>query len=159
MAASVSDPTPPGRPPTPTYIPRSQRTSLIHTAHTSLGTGHPATNQTLSLIKDCFWWPGMANDIRRYVRGSLECATAKTPHHLPSGKFLPLPIPRCPWSHLEVDFVTDLPASDGNTCILVTVDRFSKACRLVPLKDFQLPWKQQRYCLIMSLETLASLKT
>ncbi len=76
----------------------------------------------------------MANDIRRYVRGSQECATAKTPHHLPSGKFLPLPIPRCPWSHLEVDFVTDLPASDGNTCILVTVDRFSKACRLVPLK-------------------------
>ncbi len=44
------------------------------------------------------------------------------------------PIPRRPWSHLGVDFVTDLPASDGNTCILVTVDRFSKACRLVPLK-------------------------
>ncbi len=134
MAASVSDPTPPGCPPTPIYIPRSQRTSLIHTAHTSLGTGHPATNQTLSLLQDRFWWPGMANDIRRYVRGSQECATAKTPHHLPSGKFLPLPIPWCPWSHLEVDFVTDLPASDGNTCILVTVDRLSKACRLVPLK-------------------------
>ncbi len=31
-------------------------------------------------------------------------------------------------------FFTDLPASDGNTCILVTVDRLSKACRLVPLK-------------------------
>ncbi len=27
-----------------------------------------------------------------------------------------------------------IPALDGNTCILVTVDRFSKACRLVPLK-------------------------
>ncbi len=59
---------------------------------------------------------------------------AKTPRHLPSGKLLPLPIPRRPLSHLGVDFVTDLPASDGNTCILVTVDRFSKACRLVPLK-------------------------
>ncbi len=30
--------------------------------------------------------------------------------------------------------VTDLPASDGNTCILVVVDRFSKSCRLIPLK-------------------------
>ncbi len=28
----------------------------------------------------------------------------------------------------------DLPASNGNTCILVTVNGFSKACRLVPLK-------------------------
>ncbi len=69
-----------------------------------------------------------------YLRGCQECAMAKTPRHLPSGKLLPLPIPRRPWSHLGVDFVTDLPASDGNTCILVTVDRFSKACRLVPLK-------------------------
>ncbi len=133
-AASVSDPAPPGCPPNHTYVPRSQRTSLIHTAHTSLGTGHPGTNQTLSLLQDRFWWPGMANNIRRYVRGCQECAMAKTPRHLPSGKLLPLPIPRRPWSHLGVDFVTDLPESDGNTCILVTVDRFSKACRLVPLK-------------------------
>jgi len=33
-----------------------------------------------------------------------------------------------------VDFITDLPPSNGNTCILVIVDRFSKSCRLLPLK-------------------------
>ncbi|KAL0168471.1 hypothetical protein M9458_036693, partial [Cirrhinus mrigala] len=60
-AASVSDPAPPGCLATRTYVPRSQRTSLIHTAHTSLATGHPETNQTLSLLKDRFWWPSMAN--------------------------------------------------------------------------------------------------
>ncbi|KAG1931368.1 retrotransposable element, partial [Pimephales promelas] len=32
-----------------------------------------------------------------------------------------------------VDFVTDLPVSDSHTCILVVVDRFSKACKLIPL--------------------------
>ncbi len=70
---------------------------LIHTAHTSLGTGHPGTNKTLSLLQDSFWWPGMANDIRRYVRRCQECTMAKIPRHLPSGKILPLPIPwrRC----------------------------------------------------------------
>ncbi len=76
----------------------------------------------------------MANDIRRYVIGCWECAMAKTPHHLPTGKLLPLPVPRRPWPHLGVDFITDLPVSDNNTCILVAVDRFSKACHLVPLK-------------------------
>jgi hypothetical protein len=32
-----------------------------------------------------------------------------------------------------VDFVTDLPPSQGNTTILVVMDRFSKSCRLLPL--------------------------
>ncbi len=59
---------------------------------------------------------------------------SKTPCHLPVGKLVPLPVPRRPWSHIGVDFVTDLPASEGNTCILVVVDRFSKACKFVPLK-------------------------
>uniref|UniRef100_A0A673KKY3 Chromo domain-containing protein n=1 Tax=Sinocyclocheilus rhinocerous TaxID=307959 RepID=A0A673KKY3_9TELE len=47
---------------------------------------------------------------------------------------VPLPIPRRPWSHIGVDFVTDLPISDGNSCILVVVDRFSKACKCIHLK-------------------------
>ncbi len=63
-----------------------------------------------------------------------DCAISKSPRHLPSGKLLPLPVPNRPWSHLGVDFITDLPPSDGNTSILVIVDRFSKSCRLLPLK-------------------------
>lgn len=58
----------------------------------------------------------------------------KVPRHLPTGKLLPLPVPHRPWYHIGVDYVTDLPASDGYTCILVAIDRFSKACKLTPLK-------------------------
>ncbi len=76
----------------------------------------------------------MARDVRRFVQGCEEWAKSKSPRHLPAGKLFPLPIPNRPWSHLGIDFVTDLPASDGNTCILVVVDRFSKSCRLIPLK-------------------------
>ncbi|KAI2645607.1 Transposon Tf2-9 polyprotein [Labeo rohita] len=49
-------------------------------------------------------------------------------------QLVPLPIPQRPWSHTGVDFVTDLPSSEGNTCVLVMVDRFSKMCKLFPLK-------------------------
>ncbi|KAK3515669.1 hypothetical protein QTP70_026463 [Hemibagrus guttatus] len=76
----------------------------------------------------------MAADVRRYVQGCEECAMAKTPHQLPSGKLLPLPVPNRPWSHLGVNFITDLPNSRTHTCIFVIVNRFSKACRLLPLK-------------------------
>ncbi|KAK3551808.1 hypothetical protein QTP70_027229, partial [Hemibagrus guttatus] len=132
--ANTSTNTPPGCPPGSQYITRARRTSLIHTAHTSLGTGHPGINETLSLLKDRFWWPSMAADVRRYVQGCEECTMAKTPRQLPSGKLLPLPIPNRPWSHLGVDFITDLPNSHTHTCIFVIVDRFSKACCLLPLK-------------------------
>ncbi|KAK3549695.1 hypothetical protein QTP86_007172 [Hemibagrus guttatus] len=76
----------------------------------------------------------MAADVRRYVQGCEECAMAKTPRQLPSGKLLPLPVPNRPWSHLGVDFITDLLNSHTHTCIFVIVDRFSKACRLLLLK-------------------------
>ncbi|KAK3562595.1 hypothetical protein QTP86_002072 [Hemibagrus guttatus] len=125
--------TPPGCPPGLRFIPREQRSALLHSTHTSLGTGHPGTQGTLSLLRQCFWWPGMANDVQRYVQGCRECAISKNPCHLPSGKLLPLPVPNRPWSHLGVDFMTDLPASGGYTCVLVIIDHFSKSCRLVPL--------------------------
>ncbi|KAK3555889.1 hypothetical protein QTP86_029801, partial [Hemibagrus guttatus] len=53
---------------------------------------------------------------------------------IPAGLLEPLPIPHRPWSHMAVDFVTDLPSSGGHNMILLAIDRFSKACRLVPLK-------------------------
>ncbi|KAK3521517.1 hypothetical protein QTP70_008597 [Hemibagrus guttatus] len=125
--------TPPRCPQGLQFIPHAQRTALIHSSHASLGTGHPGINGTLSLLKQRFWWPNMVADVRRYVQGCQEYAISKSPRHLPSGKLLPLPVPNRPWSHLGVDFITDLPVSGGCTCVLVIVDRFSKSCRLIPL--------------------------
>ncbi len=62
-SSSVSNNDPPGCPPGRQYVIRAQRTPLIHSVHTSLGTGHPGANATLSLLKDRFWWPNMAQDV------------------------------------------------------------------------------------------------
>lgn len=65
--------------------------------------------------------------MRRFVQGCrLKEPTRPTSRHDPSAD--------CSCSHLGVDFITDLPPSDGNTCILVVIDQFSKSCRLLPLK-------------------------
>ncbi|KAK3539568.1 hypothetical protein QTP70_010276 [Hemibagrus guttatus] len=105
---------PPGCLPGLQFIPRSHRTSLIHATHVSLGTGHPGIKGTLSLLQQRFWWPRMAVDVKRYVQGCRECAMSKSPRHLPAGKLLPLPVPNRPWSHLGIDFIVDLPASEGS---------------------------------------------
>ncbi|KAL0159232.1 hypothetical protein M9458_042957, partial [Cirrhinus mrigala] len=63
-SSNASTATVPGCPPGLQYGSRAQHTPLIHSAHSSLGTGHPGANSTLSLLKDCFWWLNMVRDVR-----------------------------------------------------------------------------------------------
>lgn len=39
---------------------------------------------------------------------------------------MPLLVPQRPWTNIAVDFVTDLPASEGYTVIIVVVELFKK---------------------------------
>lgn len=73
------------------------------------------------------WWPGMTADIARAVRSCSVCAMTNSSPQLPAGK-----LPNRPWSHIAVDFVTDLPVLKGYACVLVVVNRFSKGCWLLP---------------------------
>ncbi|KAL0177680.1 hypothetical protein M9458_026574, partial [Cirrhinus mrigala] len=100
------------------YVPRSQRRTLLGTAHESPGSGYPGSRQTLSLLQARYWWPSMHRDITRYVQGSSVCAMSNSSRQLPAGKLVPLHIPQRPWCHIGVDFVTDLPNSKGNKCIM-----------------------------------------
>uniref|UniRef100_A0A9J8A0T7 Gypsy retrotransposon integrase-like protein 1 n=1 Tax=Cyprinus carpio carpio TaxID=630221 RepID=A0A9J8A0T7_CYPCA len=134
LEQSQHQPVPPTCPAGKIYVPEDHCTSLISSAHASVGKGHPGVSKTLTALQRKYWWPRMQEDIKEFIQGCALCAMTKVPRHLPTGKLLPLPIPHCPWSHIGLDFITNLPASDGNTCILVAIDRFSKACRLIPLK-------------------------
>ncbi len=98
-------------------LPRAldTQTASVLSRSSKLGTGGPV-------------WPGMSSNL------SVDAQSVPSPHHLPTGKLVPLPIPRRPWSHVGVNFATDLPNSEGFTHILVVVDRFSKACKLIPLR-------------------------
>ncbi|KAK3507323.1 hypothetical protein QTP70_014295 [Hemibagrus guttatus] len=79
-------------------------------------------------------WPSLGPDVEGYVQACPMCAQARTSRQLPEGLLEPLSIPRHPWSHLSVDFLTYLPDSGGFTAVMVVVDRFSKGCKLIPLK-------------------------
>uniref|UniRef100_A0A8C1SBK1 Gypsy retrotransposon integrase-like protein 1 n=1 Tax=Cyprinus carpio TaxID=7962 RepID=A0A8C1SBK1_CYPCA len=129
-----NEPAPQGCPANKQYVPSRLRLRVMQWVHTSLCSGHPGISHTLHLTQNSFWWPAMVKDVTNYVKSCFVCAQSKTPKELPSGLLQPLPIPQRPWSHLSVDFVTDLPPSDGFTPILVIIDCFSKACRLIPLK-------------------------
>lgn len=75
----------------------------------------------------------MDNDPREYVKACVVCNQHKHSRQAPVRLLQPLPIPRCPWSNISVDFVTGLPCSNGNTVILTIVDKFSKMAHFVRL--------------------------
>lgn len=117
------------------FVPSHLRGRLITWAHTCPATGHPGISRTLELLSRRYWWPRMRVDVQRYVTSCTACARAKVPCTFPTGKLLPLPTPQRSWSHLSIDFITDLPKSDEMMTIVTIVDRFSKALRLIPLSS------------------------
>ncbi|KAI2667850.1 Transposon Tf2-9 polyprotein [Labeo rohita] len=126
--------TPPvGCPPNRLFVPEELRSEVIQWGHCSNVACHPGVSRTAHLVKQRFWWPLMARDVRSFVLACSVCATGKTSNRPPDGLLQPLPIPSRPWSHIALDFVTALPPSQGNTVVLTVVDRFSKAVHFIPL--------------------------
>ncbi|KAL0151694.1 hypothetical protein M9458_052993 [Cirrhinus mrigala] len=122
--ATLQEPAPPECPEGKIYVPRSLRHNLLGTAYGSPGSGHPGSKRTLSLLQNHYWWPSMRRDTIRYVQSCSVCAMSNSPRMLPAGKLVPLPIPERPWSHLGVDFVSDLPSSEGEPSNVPAVDHW-----------------------------------
>ncbi|XDV53693.1 hypothetical protein PO909_022129 [Leuciscus waleckii] len=132
-AAQRDLPTPPECPPDRTFVPLNLRTRVLQWVHCTPSAGHPGISATLQLVTNRFWWPTLHADVVKFVHQCTTCNVVKASHLRPAGLLQPLPVPQRPWSHIAVDFVSDLPLSQGFTTILSVVDRFSKACRFIPL--------------------------
>ncbi|KAG1925560.1 retrotransposable element [Pimephales promelas] len=124
---------PPECPPDKLFVPQDLCQKVLHQVHSVLSSGHPGIAATIHLLQNSFWWPTLRADTIKFIYECVICNTSKHLRQLPSGLLQPLPVPHRPWSHLALDFITDLPKSNGNTTILTVIDRFSKACRLIPL--------------------------
>lgn len=107
---------------------------LITWAHSSPATGHLNSQHTYQLPGTKYWWENMMTDITKFISYCSTCAQAKVSQTPPADKLMPLPTPQKPWSHrlLAIDFITDLPKSQDHTVIMVVINQFSKALRLIP---------------------------
>ncbi|KAI2665369.1 Transposon Tf2-9 polyprotein [Labeo rohita] len=131
--AQAQDPTPADCPANLTYVPLALRPRVLADVHNSPSSGHPGIEATLQLLSNRFWWPHQRADTIDFVKRCATCNISKVPRRLPAGLLQPLPLPQHPWSHIAVDFITDLPPSNGYTTVLSVIDRFSKGCRFIPL--------------------------
>ncbi|KAK3573596.1 hypothetical protein QTP86_030019 [Hemibagrus guttatus] len=132
--AHTDKPSPAGCPPTKIFVPLHFRQQVMQWVHEAPSSGHPGIRRSTQLVCSRFWWSSLGLDVEEYVKSCSMCAQARTSRLLPVGLLEPLPVPQRPWSHLSVDFLTDLPDSGGFTTVMVVLDRFSKGCKLIPLK-------------------------
>ena len=108
------------------------RLTLIQSAHDHHLAGHPGVTKTVLLLRRLYYWPNITVDVRRYVRACASCHRAKAERHAPYGPLRFLPIPERPWSSISMDFIEQLPPSEGFDTILVVVDRLTKMALFIP---------------------------
>jgi hypothetical protein len=87
--------------------------------------------KTIKLITRDFWWPGITTFVKAYIKGCATCQTTKIkpPVKVP---LKPNKIPQGIWETITMDFITDLPVSNGYDSIFMVVDQHSKAVILSP---------------------------
>jgi len=97
--------------------------------------GHLGVAKTIARMARLFYWPGMFQDITRYVRQCPSCLAYKaTTTTKPAGTLHTAPVDR-PWQQVTLDLVGPLPRSSRScTWLLVIQDRFTKWVELKPLR-------------------------
>lgn len=118
------------------WVPGSEplRTGLIQHIHDSLTSGHPGREVTYSMVARQFFWPGMSDTIRRFCNNCHGCRGNQVWRQRKQGLLKPLPVPDRIWRDISVDFITDLPLSNGCTNIMVITDRLSRGVLLTPME-------------------------
>jgi transposase InsO family protein len=113
-------------------VPEGFRKEVLKKEHDSKIAGHFGRERTIELITRNFYWPGLEEEVRNYCNKCDSCQRTKAPRHAKHGLLHPLELPSSPWTYISVDFITDLPESNGCKNIMVVVDRFTKMAHFIP---------------------------
>ena len=106
------------------YVPNNKelREEILKEHHNPADIGHLGQHRMLELLKRTYWWPGLKEDIKRYVQGCFKCQQSKVQHQRKAGELHPLEIPQGPWQEISIDIIRPLPKSNGMDAIVVIVD-------------------------------------
>ena len=83
-------------------------------------------------IKQFYYWKRMTDHIKRYCETCSICQRIKSDKQKVPGLLSPLLVPDRPWDMVGMDFVTQLPQSEGFNAVLTFTYLYSKMVHLVP---------------------------
>ena len=114
------------------YIPNNKdlKEEILREHHDPADIGHLGQHRMQELIKRTYWWPGLKEDIKKYVQGCVKYQQNKVQHQRKAGELHPLKISEGLWQDISIDIIGPLPRSNKIDAILVIVDCFIKMIRL-----------------------------
>ena len=114
------------------YVPNNKelREEILREHHDPADIGHPGQHRMTELLKRTYWWPGLKEDVKKYIQGCFKCQQNKVQHQKKAGELHPLEIPQGPWQEISIDIIGPLPKSNGMDAIVVIVDQFTKMIHL-----------------------------
>ena len=114
--------------------PSSTHAKMIWEAHYSRVVGHFKVEKTVAILHKYFYWPKLRKDVEKHIRSRTACAIAKLTIKK-QGLYTPLPTPSQPWESISMDYMSGLPSTkNGNDCVFVVIDRFSKMAIMAACK-------------------------
>lgn len=116
-------------------IPKECRESIIRENHDNGSACHGGRYKTIAKVRTAYYWPGMNEDVAKYVRECEVCKLIK-PHNKittpPAGEFVEA---NRPFRVIASDIVGPLPLSKNqNRFLVVAIDLFSKFTIMRALK-------------------------
>lgn len=119
-------------------VPIQDQAQVLLDSHNSPLAAHQGFYKTLKRIREKYFWPGMAKDVKEFVQSCDRCKATKYPNKrltAPMGK--PKTYDR-PWQMISIDFSGPYPRSKrGNTVLLVITDWLTKYSILKPMRDMK----------------------
>src|SRR5580692_9035980 len=106
-----------------TYLPNDnqKRQQALRNIHDTPTGGHPGISNTFDLVKRKYHGPKLREFVENYVKECAKCQESKTIRtpHAPLHHF-DTPVEEGPFQYVSIDFITDLPKSNGYNTILTT---------------------------------------
>lgn len=114
-------------------VPQDLRVKIMDEVHNTITeSAHGGYHKCYNKLAATYYWPRMSRDVKRYTSTCDICQKAKPRRHAPTGLLQPIPIPARPFEVVTMDFIPELPRSEGFDNVLVIVDKLTKYGIFIP---------------------------
>ena len=108
-------------------LPQELIGPILYALHDDVTSGHLGVFKTVSRVRERYFWPGLKDDVEKYVRTCADCQMRKKSNKGKQGLLQPISGVGAPFEMIGIDFLGQFPKSNlGNRYILVSVDYFTK---------------------------------
>lgn len=108
------------------FVPALLRPLILQHCHSSVSC-HLGVSRTLRMLERFYFWIGMEQCVRWWIRRCFLCQARKSPRMCVRWPVITIPLPDGPGEAISLDYFGPLPTtSDGNKHILLITDRFSR---------------------------------